>query len=240
MSDYESLDIPPARLSQETLDIISKYEAKVMLFIKTYNLWSDAYDDRVTAIHCEQMYFGIIRGNGITSTEEQRIKLARWAYERYLKMKVVQQEIRNDVKNIVLGKNPDSMKWYFITVGYDDKTITHTQINQYSRKLSEKNYFSDVRFVNEKFRKDKDGKIYVHHHTHFLVVCDLPKSKIIDRVYACVKKVVSSKNFVDVKGYKDNCGSYQNKLDYINGNKLSEKMECVEMDRKWRLENNII
>jgi len=71
------------------------------------------------------------------------------------------------------------------------------------------------------------------------VKCELSKSRIIDRVFATVKKVVKSKNFVDVKGYKDNCGSYAQKLKYINGDKTEHKLECVQKDSIWRQENNL-
>jgi len=135
--------------------------------------------------------------------------------------------------------NTESFKWYFITVGYDDKIITETLIRKYSQRIATSAYFDSCEYVNEKFRKDDKGNIYIHHHTHFLVKCDLPKSRLIDRVFATVKKVVQSKNFIDIKGYKDNVGSYDDKLKYIRGDKIESKMECVLMDREWRNTNNL-
>ena len=131
------------------------------------------------------------------------------------------------------------LKWYFITIGYDDRLITPSLMKNLGDKLASKEFFRDVIYVHEKHRRDGSGNIYIHHHTHFLVVCDLPKTRIIDRVYATVKKYVASKNFVDVKSYKDNVGTYEQKLRYIEGDKVQEKLECVQLDDIWRSQNGL-
>lgn len=153
--------------------------------------------------------------------------------------------IRNNESQILKQKvladilKQPNFKWYFITVGYDDSNITVDKIRSYSLKVANLKYFMDPFYVNEKFRKNDKGEIYIHHHTHFLVKCELPKTKVIQYVYQAVKKVVASPNFVDVKSYKDKVGSYEQKLAYIQGDKKQEKLECVELDRTWRIDNNL-
>jgi len=155
----------------------------------------------------------------------------RTLYASYIRRQALAKEVRS--------MNIEGFQWYFITVGYDDENITVDKIRKYSGAVATAPYFDDVKYVNEKFRKNDKGEIYEHHHTHFLVKCQLSKSRVIDRVYATVKKVTKSKNFVDVKSSKDNCGSYIDKLKYINGEKQYKKMECVEKDIIWRAENNL-
>lgn len=162
-------------------------------------------------------------------------------YTRDYKELVIQYKRRDERFARVSRDNASigQLKWYFITIGYDDRIITPLIMKKMGDIISSKDYFNDVIYVHEKHRRDGSGNIYTHHHTHFLVVCDLPKTRIIDRIYATVKKYVSSKNFVDVKSYKDNVGTYEQKVNYIEGNKVSEKMECVELDDIWRKENGL-
>lgn len=141
------------------------------------------------------------------------------------------------VKSHISGTT--GFKWYFITVGYDDANITVDNIRKYSQKVAMLPQFEMPVYVNEKFRKNDKGEIYIHHHTHFLVKCELSKSKVIQYVYQAVKKVVAGPNFVDVKSYKDNVGSYEQKLAYIQGEKKQEKLECVDLDRTWRIDNDL-
>jgi len=160
-------------------------------------------------------------------------------YDKNMRMLYNDFKRRQSIAKEVRSMDVDGFPWYFITVGYDDENITVDKIRKFSQAVATSKYFDDVQLVNEKFRKNDQGEIYIHHHTHFLVKCELSKSRVIDRVFATVKKVVKSKNFVDVKGYKDGCGSYAQKLKYINGDKTEHKLECVQKDILWRQENNL-
>lgn len=133
-------------------------------------------------------------------------------------------------------------KWYFITVGYDDKIITPQKINELCSKVSNLKHWGSCKFVNERHRRDSKGAIYVHHHTHFLVQTQLSRSKVIQYVYQAVKKYVASESFVDVKPNpkEHNSSTYETYEKYINGDKQDAKLECISLDRKWRLENDII
>lgn len=169
------------------------------------------------------------------------ISIDKWIlyYERAIRGLVRRFNERALITKKLLSLNTENFKWFFITVGYDDKIITPDLIRKYSLKVATASKFYDVEYVNERFRKDDAGEIYIHHHTHFLVKTDLPKSRVIDTVYATVKKVVSAKNFVDVVGPRDKKGTYEDKLKYVRGEKTQSKMECVLLDREWRITNNL-
>jgi len=196
-------------------------------------------DDRQLELECQQSMIWVDKLRPTVDcqpwSEEQWTKYInkeiRTLYASYVMRQALVKEVR--------AMNIEGFQWYFITVGYDDDNITVDKIRKYSNLVATSNYFDDVKYVNEKFRKNDSGEIYIHHHTHFLVKCSLSKSRVVDRVFATVKKVCKSKNFVDVKSSKDGVGSYQDKLKYINGQKTESKMICVEKDIKWRLENNL-
>lgn len=86
----------------------------------------------------------------------------------------------------------------------------------------------------------------IHHHTHFLVTFHdkVYKSKLIDWIYQCkgVKQVCLNKNFIDILGPVNSKKPYQpyEKYDeYIKGNKKEDKRKYIEMDKKWRNENQV-
>lgn len=169
--------------------------------------------------------------------EEMKDKLFRNMYTSFKQWK----DRMDDAKKLVISDlGTKNEKWYFITVGYDDKTITDEKIIKFSTKVAELKYWEgDIYYVNEKYRKNPNGEIYIHHHTHYLVKTNLTKTKVIQYVYQAVKNGISGQNFIDVKTYKDNLGTYEQKKKYIQGDKIESKMECIELDRKWRNEKNI-
>ena len=151
-------------------------------------------------------------------------------------------QIRKEMTDLIREIGDNTRKWYFTTIGYDDENITIDKIKGYTKKLLCKEHFRNVELVNEKHRRGEDGKIYIHHHVHILFESDLPKSKIIDRIFDLVNKSVKSKNFIDVKGYKDKDlkgRTYESCLKYIKGDKQKSKTECLELDRNWRMQNNL-
>ena len=109
-------------------------------------------------------------------------------------------------------------------------------MKEVTEKVSKLKYFKSSIFVLEKHRENG-----IHHHSHILVkmVSPLAKSKVIQYVFqtAGMKAVCLGKNFIDVRGSGNN--SYENYEKYINGDKKDEKLKYCEMDRKWRLENNL-
>lgn len=133
----------------------------------------------------------------------------------------------------------ESGKSYFVTIGLDDKQFNEDNeafiINPLVKKIIETPGFDNLKFVVEKFRKNEEGSIYVHRHIHLLFDCKFPKSKVIQFCFQKAKKYVSSQNFIDVKL---DVGRTREK--YIGGQKTSYKLECVDLDRKWRENKKII
>lgn len=154
--------------------------------------------------------------------------------DRYLSVDTASISFEMDLAN--RRKELDiKKKWFFCTIGFDDKIITETGIKDTIRKLDGIKGIEIAHLVAEKHRRNPAGELYIHHHIHMLVDTDYPKSKVIQYVFQRVKKYVGSSNFIDVK----NDGDRERYEKYINGDKTSEKLDLVEMDRKWRLEHNI-
>lgn len=135
----------------------------------------------------------------------------------------------------------DNMLWAFITVGFNEQTITTEKMAMVCRRISELKYFKTCTYVLEKHRENG-----IHHHTHFLVTFHdkVYKSKLIDWIYQTkgVKDVCLNKNFIDILGpinAKKIYQPYEKYIEYINGNKKDDKLKYCEMDRKWRNENQI-
>jgi len=145
----------------------------------------------------------------------------------------VQIALQNDMKILCPAK--EKKNWWFMTVGFDDKIITIPDLIKYHNKVMKTKNIIFEKFVIENFRKNDDGEIYEHKHIHYLIKSDLRKGEIIDRIFKKCEKGLASRNFVDLK----NDDTFENKLKYILGEKRKEKLECVEMDKKWRQENNI-
>lgn len=154
--------------------------------------------------------------------------------KEFLKETVAHKELANDIKKLKKGIGEKSK---FVTIGFNDKTVNIDQIKMAIKKLNEMTSdkgFTVEKLVAEKFRKDDNKKIYVHHHIHLKLNTDLSRSKIIQFIYQKLKKLsVDAESFIDVKPFSD----FHTK--YLNGEKVAEKMECVEMDKKWRAENLI-
>jgi len=154
--------------------------------------------------------------------------------DRYLSVDTASVSFETDISNRrkELGIKK---KWFFVTIGFDDSIITPTGVKDAINKLDGIKGITVTHMVAEKHRRNPNGELYIHHHIHMLIDTDYPKSKVIQYVFQRVKKYVGSSNFVDVK----NDGDRERYEKYINGDKTSGKMDLVEMDRTWRLENNI-
>lgn len=131
--------------------------------------------------------------------------------------------------------------WAFITVGFNEQTITPSKMLSVSKKISELKYFKSCEFVLEKHRENG-----IHHHTHFLVRFHGKQylSKMLGWVYQVrgMKDVCLKREFIDILGplnKKKDFQSYQIYHEYIRGNKRDQKLKYVELDRKWREENGI-
>lgn len=138
------------------------------------------------------------------------------------------------IKSVVKGTD---QTWSFVTLGFDDKVVKPVDMRSICERI--KKTYDVVAYVHELHRKDDKGKIFKHHHTHYLIRTDQAKSTIVKKIwgFAGIKKMMANKEKIDVKNYKD--GPYERYEKYISGDKVFEKLECIELDKKWRLENNL-
>lgn len=133
----------------------------------------------------------------------------------------------------------DDAKHWFVTVGLDDKQFKDDNealiINPLVKKLVDTPGIENVKFVVEKFRKNDKNEIYIHRHIHFVFESNMRKSKIVQYFFQKAKKYVAAQNFIDVKP-----DPFCDRHKYVAGDKAPHKLECVEKDRSWRKEKNII
>jgi len=113
---------------------------------------------------------------------------------------------------------------YFATIGFADKSDIKTLHNIVQTILSF-DWLVKCLAVLE-FNTDKG----LHPHLHMYIHCNLPKSKVIEKLFATkgLKKVCSGKNFIDCKQ-----GLPYHK-DYVLGNKQESKEELVKADKLLR------
>lgn len=159
----------------------------------------------------------------------------------YYKQTQTHQLIKKHVENLVHGDKHREY-WAFITIGYDDSTdIDYKKMVEMSNDILDMDIFLSSQVSHEKYRLDG-----IHHHTHMLVFFKSKqyKSKVIDWIYQKLnkkkfKKYIKGKQSID---YKDasSTTSLSTYRKYIVGEKVGNKMECVEKDRQWRIESGEI
>lgn len=161
----------------------------------------------------------------------------------------MQQQINDETQGTPL--------YAFITVNMDDKKIAQNeiryaqQVKEIAYSISHKSYGQGVvkncEYVIERFRRDdKTNQIKIHNHIHFLFTFykTTPPSNMITKILAAkgVKEYCSADNFVDYRGPQNPrkpYAPYPVCCQYVRGMKTDEKLDCIQMDRTWRDENNI-
>jgi hypothetical protein len=138
-------------------------------------------------------------------------------------------------------KSTDDFLWAFITIGWNEQTITPGKMLSASLKVQKLKYFTYCDFVLEKHRENG-----IHHHTHFLVKFSekFPPSKIIGWIFNTngVKEICRELNFIDYLGPQKPKKHYEDfkvYYDYVRGAKKAAKMPFVDQDANWRLSNEI-
>lgn len=139
-------------------------------------------------------------------------------------------DLANEINKEVEKLKPTPNGLWFVTIGFNHDTWTIADCDKCIRKILEMEWIISGKANFELYRTNGE-----HPHVHFILETKEPKSRILDKIFRplYVKKVVFSRNFIDVKPMMD----YH--LKYITLDKVSEKMECVEKDIIWRKENNI-
>lgn len=133
-----------------------------------------------------------------------------------------------------LNRKADDFLWAFITVGWNEQTVTPKKMLSASLKIQKFKYFSYCDFVMEKYRENG-----IHHHTHFLVKFTEKESpsKIIGWLFSAeIKEICLGKNFIDYLGpqskkHHEDWDVYYN---YVRGVKKEAKLTYVAQDAVWR------
>lgn len=144
--------------------------------------------------------------------------------------KLVQDQISGD----------DTSNWAFITVGWNEQTVTPAKMAKVSENISKFKYFSECNYVLEKHRENG-----LHHHTHFLVrlTAKYSASKLAQDIYKIkgIRDICLKASFIDIKApwnKKSMCQPHGIYYDYVRGIKKSSKMPYVALDQVWRKENS--
>jgi len=130
-----------------------------------------------------------------------------------------------------LGKSAPSLK-RFITIGFNHQTYDIKQCLACIQSVLDMSIFKNGEAVFEFHRQNG-----FHPHCHFILEMHEPlrPSKVVEKIFAVknMKKIVLSKTFIDVKP----CEEYH--IKYLNGDKQTDKLDCVEKDKVFRKNNNI-
>lgn len=155
-------------------------------------------------------------------------------YENPNSHKIASMLFRDDVRHnalIVLKTHQyeseflkDSPRCFFVTIGFADSSDVET-LHKIVQTIIKFDWVVKLLGVME-FNTDKG----IHPHFHMYLHCNLPKSKVIEKLYATknLKKVCGGKNFIDcAQGLP--CHK-----DYVLGIKQGSKEEHVKADRLLR------
>lgn len=161
-------------------------------------------------------------------------KISQW-YELDLRVCLGETDVLNELEaDIKRIRGDKKRKWFLLTVNFDDKTITIPGIKDAHSKIKE---IKDIQFLAhsiEKHRRNDLGKIIHHHHIHYVIQTNYPKSKVIQFVHQKLKKYIT-RNYVDVS-----CnGTIDTALKYVSGDKQDSKKELVQLDKEWRKKNSL-
>lgn len=139
-------------------------------------------------------------------------------------------KVIKEVDKLVEKLVPTPNDSWFVTVGFNHDTWNIKDCDKFIRNVLEMDWVIRGKANFELFRSNGE-----HPHCHFVIETKEPKSRILEKLFRPLyaKKVVFSKNFIDVKPMMD----YHHK--YIMLDKIEEKMECVKKDIDFRKKNNI-
>lgn len=133
-------------------------------------------------------------------------------------------KLRKRIEEITNEALKDRPREYFVTIGFLEKSDPK-HLAKVVETISNYDWVCKMSAVLEFHTKDG-----VHPHLHMYLSCNLAKSKIIEKIFACkgMKIVCQKKNFIDCK-----VGLEVHKQ-YILGIKQDSKQEYIMKDRKLR------
>lgn len=183
--------------------------------------------------------------NWCSFTPEAQVNIVKGQLDIGIKTVNKSSQIQDDLKEYekkLLQKPTNTIEenWVFLTIGFNEQTITPAVQLKLSLSVLDLKYFREgSKMVLEKFRTNGE-----HHHTHFLLYLSTPiyTSKLIQFVFQKVKNHCLKPEFIDVLGPINKKKLHQPLATYekyIMGDKQESKLPFIEKDKKWRAENKI-
>lgn len=135
------------------------------------------------------------------------------------------------LEKVAMEDQEGSTNKYFVTIGFNHQTFTPKAALTAVNAVFRKSFVNSAEGVFEFYRTNGE-------HPHIHIIMEVPKMRcgmLVTKIFqsAGMSKIVLSRNFIDVK----ECQLYH--YDYLEGNKIEEKMECCEKDKLWREQNNL-
>lgn len=125
---------------------------------------------------------------------------------------------------------------WFVTIGFSHQTWTIPKCLKLINRILN---FQWVKYGEAVFELHRENGL--HPHVHMIIKTDYKKGKIIesiwgpkDKPHVYIRDLVPNRASVAVMPAVD-----YHIDNYMNGKKADKKMDCVHLDRKWRLDNNI-
>lgn len=215
------------------MTIPTKFRDAHILWVKNHKEFAEMINNHTETLYgyidvLRMMYFGDGRITGVT--ENYHIQAERLA----------EKQLRDDMARfseaqlaLVQVSLPQTEKpdW-FLTLGFNHQTWDVPKCKDIILRVLQLPFVKSASAVFELHRENG-----IHPHCHFYIETHskIPKSKIIEKVWAVagIKKVILNKNFVDLKI------AQPIHMKYIQGEKQEAKLKYVAMDKQWREENNI-
>lgn len=146
------------------------------------------------------------------------------------------QEVYDTV--MVQRKSDFSCQYYFITIcPYDDVRLQ--DFLKVIEKVLKKKWMQSYVYVIEQRQSDENQPIHGIHCHMIVQRIDIAKSDVIREVYNTCKKVVGSKQSIDVKLLKTQ-QELDIRLKYILGKKSDEEKQLKQIvDKKFRCQNGL-
>lgn len=135
--------------------------------------------------------------------------------------------------NLTLTKKDFETNVAFVTIGFNHQEFTISKAFELIKSILNSDKVLDGSFaVMENYRENG-----THPHVHMKIYYSgtTYKSMLIQTMFRSknAKKLILSKNFIDVKEFQP----YHD--EYLQGNKQENKIKYVEMDKNWRQINKI-
>nr|UOF82666.1 rep protein [Cressdnaviricota sp.] len=136
----------------------------------------------------------------------------------------------NDINKEVAKLTPSVNNVWFVTIGFNHQEWSVSKCCKVIENILNFDWILHAKANFELYRENGE-----HPHVHIYLETELPKSKVLEKLFRpqYVKKVVLSKNFIDIKKAEH----YH--LKYIELDKQENKQELIEKDKLWRSKNNI-